>query len=278
MFSFKYIYILIFTVISFLFISCKDDDSNPLNSQEDHYEAEGMVFYTSGIKLAEIFQGVTTDTLTAPAGGLGDHIDIKFYDGNKTVMDPPSDEDHSLSWEISNTSLLSVFQHDGEEGSFEFHLKGLAEGTTNIEFFIKHEDHNDFRSGKIPVKIINEADAHGEPVGLVVKDEESDSTLVTVTGSAVSGSLTVSASDSTDHREVEFFDDNNVYFQPEVPPHSLNIVSSDENIFQITGLSDDEPWAFKIKGIAKGTANLTLSLAANGTIEKTFLSITVIVE
>ncbi len=131
-------------------IACSDD---PVSPKDDHFKAEGIVFLQSGIKIAEIFRGQTSDTLTAPLGNMTAGIDVKFYNSNKVMIDPPDDPDLSFAWEISDTSIVGVWQHPGEEGDFEFHLVGKVAGKTEMEFFIMHDDHADFRSGKISVKV-----------------------------------------------------------------------------------------------------------------------------
>ncbi len=145
------IFIIIAGIFSVLLLSCGEE--NPLPPAEDHFEAEGMVFLQSGIIVASIFRGVTSDTLIAPAGGRSDHFNVKFYDENQNVIDPPSGSDHTLAWDIDNETILAVWQHPGEEGGYEFHLDGLAEGNTHLEFFLMHEGHSDYRSGKIPVAV-----------------------------------------------------------------------------------------------------------------------------
>ncbi|MGQ9644304.1 MAG: hypothetical protein ACUVT3_10645 [Ignavibacterium sp.] len=143
---------LLFAVISFFIISCKDD---PLEPDMHHFEAEGIVFYQSGIKIGEIFRGVTQDTLSARVGETSVHIEVKFFDPNKNELNPPDHTKQPFAWEIQDTTIVGIWQHPGEEGSYEFHLVGKQTGITNIEFFIMHEGHADFRSGKIPVKVTN---------------------------------------------------------------------------------------------------------------------------
>jgi len=48
---------------------------------------------------------------------------------------------------------VSVRQNAGEEGSYKFQFSGKNNGITQVEFFILHEGHPDFRSGKIPVRV-----------------------------------------------------------------------------------------------------------------------------
>lgn len=129
---------------------CSDD---PVSPKDDHFKAEGIVFLQSGIKIAEIFRGETNDTLFAPLGNMTSHIDVKFFNSDKVIINAPDDPDLSFAWEISDTSIVGVWQHPGEEGEFEFHLVGKIVGSTKIEFFIMHDDHADFRSGKITVTV-----------------------------------------------------------------------------------------------------------------------------
>jgi hypothetical protein len=146
----KILALLVLITILQLTAACEDD---PIIPQEEHFKAIGMVFYTSGIETARIEKGITDDTLFVKAGKLSEHYNIKFISEDGKIVPPPTDG-KKLAWEFDDTSVASVWQHEGEEGSFEFHLKGLKEGETNIEFFIMHHDHHDYRSGKIPVKVI----------------------------------------------------------------------------------------------------------------------------
>lgn len=263
-------------LLLFILVSCSDD---PVTPQEDHFEAEGIVFLQSGIKIAEIFRGVTTDTLFAPEGALSAGIDVKFYNSNKEMIDAPDPAEQSFAWQIDNPALVEVWQHPGEEGGYEFHLRGLADGTTQIEFFIMHEGHADFRSGKMTVLVEHDTTAHGEPVGLKLYDEDTRTLLVTVKedGSVV-GTLIVAAGQTTDHIEVKFFDANNREFQPDAADHSINVISANTGIALITGIDPAEPYAFKVQGVTAGSATLSIELLHNSMVEETFSNIPVIVQ
>lgn len=271
----KYIHsFLLIAFLSVVFFSCKEEDA-PLPPQEDHFKAEGIVFMQSGIIIADIFRGVTDDTLFAPKGGMTSGIDVKFYDGNKNIINAPDKNKQKLSWEFINNTLASVWQHPGDEGGYEFHLKGLAVGTTQMEFFVMHEGHADFRSGKITVVVRDDSTAHGEPVGLKLYDEESDSLLVTVQANGVViGSINLPATtDTTDHIEIKFFDDNGTEFQPDATEHSVMITVTNSTIAGITGLDPNEPYAFKVYGKTFGSTIFKIELKHMGTVEKTFSNI-----
>jgi hypothetical protein len=266
-------FILLFTASLFI-ISCEDDD--PLTPEEEHLDAIGMVLYDSGIEYARILRGETADTLVISEGAMTSHMDVKFIDENENIIDAPETEHHTLSWEIENPEIAAIWQHEGEEGSFEIHLQGLKKGETKIEFFVMHEGHADYRSGKFPIRIDSkDENAHGAPVGYNLIDEESGNTLLTLSENGVTGSLSVNLNEITEHIEVEFFDSYNVTFQPAVPPHSLLVESSNTDILGITGLSATEPWAFKLEGKSAGSTNLTIKIMHDGAIGKEFPPINV---
>lgn len=144
-------YIAVLLTILLIISSC--DEKGSITPPGEHFEAEGLVIKSSGITIAEIFQGETSDTLSVIKGNLSEHLNIIFYNHDKQEIAAPNNDEKKLAWEIDNPEILTIKQHEGEEGSFELHLKGLEIGITHIEFFIKHNDHNDYQSGKFPVKV-----------------------------------------------------------------------------------------------------------------------------
>ncbi len=266
--------LLILSLISILLftVACNED---PIAPQETHLKAIGMVFYTSGIEVARIMKGATNDTLSAPTNGLSDHYDIQFIDEDEKIIPPPSSATKTLAWEFDDNSIADVWQHADEQGAFEFHLKGLQTGETNVEFFVMHNDHSDFRSGKIPVKIEDKSGTTGVPIGLELNDEESGNILISINKTQVVGQLSVNNSDTTNHLIVNFFDSKNNHFQPSVPPHALLVEVTDTNIVGITGLEVSEPWAFKLIGLNTGSTTITIKILHNGNVGVTFEPITV---
>ncbi len=239
----------------------------------------------SGVRFFRYFQGVvdTTDGrhnhLEASIGLTG-HWAIKFLDSDGNEFDPPTDTAFSFGWEIANQSLLEVFQDAGDEGAFEFHLRGLAEGETTIVLSVLHDGHSDFSTLPLSVHIEATAGQHGEPVGVRVKDEESGSLLAEapIAGQGVTtGTLTVVQGDSTDHVEAEFFDDQGVEFRPAAPPHGLGIVVADTTVLGIDPPMDPEFWAFRLTGKQTGSTMVTLSILHDGDTEETFATIPVTV-
>lgn len=138
----------------FLLTNCKDE-SDPLSPSKDHFEAIGMVIYdASGKQVVKILRGVTADTLKGIAGQKSDHFSVKFINSAEKIIDPPTeDKDHKFAFKVDDETITSIWQHPGEEGGYEFHLDCKKKGNTAVEFFIEHEGHYDFRTGKIPVTV-----------------------------------------------------------------------------------------------------------------------------
>ncbi len=138
--------------IAILSLGC-DDHSHP---HSDHFAPEGWVFIDgTGSRFMQIFQGKfksgSTTEFLVPFDDHTDHIKIKFLDKNEKEIDPPTSTEYTLQWEIADKSITDFERHDNEE--WEFHLKGLKEGTTTIQFHVMHAGHSDVRSGLINVRV-----------------------------------------------------------------------------------------------------------------------------
>ena len=247
------------------------------------FEAEGIVIIESGVRFFRYFQGEIDSNegrvseLSAPIG-LTPHWRIMFLDENGDEIDPPDDPEFTFSWTIADPDVLEVHQDEGDEGSFDFHLRGLQEGETTIVFEVKHEGHVDYRTQPIPVHVESQEGQHGEPVGLRLKEEDSGEVLVEapVAGEGTaSDALSVAVGDTTDHIAAFFFDEHSVEFQPEAPDETLGIAVGDTSLLAIDPPVAPEYWAFRLIGKKAGTTTITLSILHEGEAEETFAPISV---
>ena len=247
------------------------------------FEAEGIVIIESGVRFFRYFQGEIDSNegrvseLSAPIG-LTPHWRIMFLDENGDEIDPPDDPEFAFSWTIADPDVLEVHQDEGDEGSFDFHLRGLQEGETTIVFEVKHEGHVDYRTQPIPVHVESQEGQHGEPVGVRLKEEDSGEVLVEapVAGEGTaSDALSVAVGDTTDHIATFFFDEHDVEFQPEAPDETLGIAVGDTSLLAIDPPVAPEYWAFRLIGKKAGTTTITLSTLHDGEAEDTFAPISV---
>ena len=247
------------------------------------FEAEGIVIIESGVRFFRYFQGEIDSNegrvseLSAPLG-LTPHWRIVFLDEHGEEIDPPDDPEFSFAWIIADSEILEVHQDEGDEGSFDFHLRGLQEGETTIVFGVRHEGHIDYRTLPIPVHVESQEGQHGEPVGLRLKEEDSGEVLVEapVAGEGTaSDALSVAVGDTTDHIAAFFFDEHSVEFQPEAPDETLGIAVGDTSLLAIDPPVAPEYWAFRLIGKKAGTTTITLSILHEGEAEETFAPISV---
>ncbi len=145
----RFLIIVLFLTSIFCFVACEDDEQ--IVSYEEDSIAEGIIFYSFGRIIADIYKGETTDILSAFVGNRNTPLNVKFYDSDKNIIEPPDDNDISFRWEISNDDILELFNDSRGETKYGFHFIGKKIGTTEIEFFLLKENRNIFSSGKIPV-------------------------------------------------------------------------------------------------------------------------------
>jgi hypothetical protein len=273
MFQKNILKLVLFIFVLFLLNGCKED-SNPSTPQTPHFEAEGLIIQDAtkkiifavhqGIILREYNGQILQDTLVAPLNALSDHFSVKFLDANKNIINPPTDSDHSLGFNITDKSILSVVQDDPKE--YAFHLKGLKEGKTTIEFLVNHMGHSDFRTPKIPVKVVVDTTKHGEPIAVLFSYEENNQQLASATTNSTTGKITLKLRDTTEHIKIEFLDENNKKFQPEYPLHNFELVFDDNTIATFIREAD-EPWVVRFIGKKIGTTKFQFKLIVNGNAE-----------
>lgn len=146
---------IIFPIVLFAAIiinGCKEE--NPIEPGE-HVEAEGLRVYQSGVKVFEYYRGVFTsgyDTLFAIKDSLSEDFRVKLLDENmyEFISD---DDDEKFSAVITDTTIVTFYQHSGEEGEFEFHLRGKKTGQTMMKFQLLHNDHADFTTPLFPAVV-----------------------------------------------------------------------------------------------------------------------------
>lgn len=142
------------TLVAVLFIlflpACGEDD--PVVPQSDHEEAIGLALFRADSLVFSILRGIPDDTLRIAAGSTSEDYEVRFYNDAENIFEA-HDSDKTFSWEIEDATIVEVLQDTGKEGKFELRLHGLKSGTTSIEFFILHQGHADFRSGKWPVLV-----------------------------------------------------------------------------------------------------------------------------
>lgn len=137
-------------LIATLTVSCSNSASS---EEETHPEPTGVVLYLNGDLIVEKYSGqdlinnfppIEKDSVTALINTL--FID---EDGNEFIPDEP---EAYLNFEISNTNIIEIEQHEGE--LWDFHVKGRQAGTTTLTLQLMHDNHPDFESPAISIQVV----------------------------------------------------------------------------------------------------------------------------
>jgi len=141
-------------VFAFLFVYACSEDDNPVSGGEDHADAIGMRIVSSGVTLVSyIGDEAVQGSITVEEGVLSAGMDIEFYNDESESWFTPEEAENSLGIEVADTTIAQYWQHEGEEGGFEFHIRGKQQGQTSVVFSILHDEHADFVSKAIPVVV-----------------------------------------------------------------------------------------------------------------------------
>ena len=147
-------------VLTLFVIGCGSDD--PMSEHEEHFEPEGLVLIDSGNRFFRYFEGAIDASggraghLEVPNGGLTAKWSIMFLDHDGDEIDPPDEPDDKFTATIADPTVVEVHQEPADVGKFEFQLRGLKAGETTIVLEVTHDDHIDFRTVPIPVRVVDQ--------------------------------------------------------------------------------------------------------------------------
>lgn len=134
----------------FLFSCAKE--SGPTVTQEDHFEADGLVILDEEFStVVHVWRGKVTGELHTHAGCKTEHLQIRFLDSDSNLVNPPDDEDLVLGWTFGDSTIAEVTRHEGD--IWDFHILGVKEGETTIKLSTLHGDHADFSTPVIDVHV-----------------------------------------------------------------------------------------------------------------------------
>ena len=155
-------HLFLFLFIALTAVAC-DDDHNHDHDEEGHTDAEGFALESDGTVVYRQFEGeVTVDNLTLSVNETVD-LSVHFldHDGNEIEHEEGEHEEDALSFEISNSDIISIVMEDHEDGDDDhdhghelgFELMGISSGTTTFTLSLMHDGHADFTSLPISVTV-----------------------------------------------------------------------------------------------------------------------------
>jgi hypothetical protein len=140
------IYNLIFVLLVVSLAACK----NPVERDDDHAEAEGLVLRMNGVDIVTVKEGRVTGGISVKVETETDHIEIYFLNPHGERFKPTGDS-YSLGWAMTDQTIADVKQEPGKK--WEIHIRGKKVGQTMLELRLLHAGHVDFRTPQIPVTV-----------------------------------------------------------------------------------------------------------------------------
>lgn len=125
--------------------SCSD---NPVVPDDEEIEAAGLVVLDNGMEIVRAEKGIVTGQFEVKRGSISGHYTLNFLDENGDIL-VITDPDYTPGETIADPSVAEIVRD--EPGEWNFHIRGLKEGSTTIRLTIKHGGHDDFISPEIPI-------------------------------------------------------------------------------------------------------------------------------
>lgn len=142
----------ILVVFSILFVVYGCGDSNPVESEEEHFEAIGLFILSDSDTLVIYEGGVVSGEIDVDNGDLTSLLHVEFLTEDGDIGLPPNDE-WSMDWSIADTSFADLIANAVELQQYNFFILGKKVGTTTIKIIINHQGHKDFESKEIPIEV-----------------------------------------------------------------------------------------------------------------------------
>ncbi|MCB0295307.1 MAG: hypothetical protein KDG51_08710 [Calditrichaeota bacterium] len=216
----------------------------------------------NGVDIVTYENGTVSGEIEVEEGLSTTLISVRFIDEDGVEGVPEGDE-YSLSLNIEDDNIASIVQHAGED--WAFHVKGESHGHTDLTISILHGDHADFESAPIEIHVA-EPGGEKEAVGLIIIEEDTGDTLVTVNQGSVTGDIQVAAGDTTDHLVVFFLDEDGETFQPDPDEHSLEYLNANAAVAEAMQHAG-EAYELVVAGKQAGSTTFVVRLLHDGTPE-----------
>jgi len=128
-------------------------DSNPVDSEDEHFEAIGLFAILETDTIIKYKDGVVYGDFKLGVGVASPIYQLLFLEEDGDISIPPTD-DWSLGWDIDDISIANTVSEQENHDQYQIQFSGLKEGQTTITIQIFHHDHKDFESESIPM-IVN---------------------------------------------------------------------------------------------------------------------------
>jgi len=149
----KLIYVLTIIPLAVLIFLAGCNESNPVESEEEHFEAIGLFILSGNDTIARYEDLVVSGIIEVTENDTTEILSIIFLAEDGHIGVPPTD-DWSLDWLIGDESTSDVVATDSQIELYTLHIAGKKAGQTPIKIIINHLGHKDYESAEIPI-IVN---------------------------------------------------------------------------------------------------------------------------
>ncbi len=125
-------------------------EENPVE-EEEHTDPVGLIVSDGGVEIVRVDRSTVTGTFDVTAGVLSPHYDLEFLDEDGDTF-IPDDPDFSPEAIIADPEVVEVVRDEPHD--WNFHLRGLKEGTTTVRLGIAHGGHSDYLSPEITIVVM----------------------------------------------------------------------------------------------------------------------------
>lgn len=122
---------------------------NPASNDDDHdghSDPHGVRFIMNDEVLLTYMEGDATGQFEVGKDRETAIITAEFLDEDgDEIHGEDLDDEFTLGWEIGNTDLVGIAQHE-DDGRWDFRVVGKSAGETTVQFKLMHGEHADFQT------------------------------------------------------------------------------------------------------------------------------------
>lgn len=122
---------------------------NPASNDDDHdghSDPHGVRFIMNDEVLLTYMEGDATGQFEVGKDRETAIITAEFLDEDgDEIHGEDLDDEFTLGWEIGNTDLVGIAQHE-DDGRWDFRVVGKLAGETTVQFKLMHGEHADFQT------------------------------------------------------------------------------------------------------------------------------------
>ncbi len=118
----------------------------------NHVDVDGLVVTRGTAVIANQWQGAVLGEIHVPPDSTAADLLVTWVNADSTalVFNPGCDVNFDLRWTLANSGIAEITPGSSK---WRFNVRALARGTTTVRLRLFHDDHPDFSSLEIPIRV-----------------------------------------------------------------------------------------------------------------------------